>query len=160
MKKVFLLTALIFLLNSCFSNLPPTPIDDTETKQIPLSPNYNQLPEEPGSPPIYNSIDFNSVEELIETISAKSFEEVISTIEERRDNTSFHPFIANILNNYIYFPMYKNKEIPYQNNADFYNISIYPSELYGKPWIFFFPNKEQFGNSYISTTYLDDTLIG
>lgn len=57
-------------------------------------------------------------------------------------------------------PMLNNKPITYRNKEGFSNISFFVNELYGLPWIWYFPSVSTGENFYISVTYLPDSIIG
>ena len=53
-------------------------------------------------------------------------------------------------------PMLDNKSITYRNKEGFSNITFFVNELYGLPWIWYFPTVSTGENFYIAITYLPD----
>ena len=53
-------------------------------------------------------------------------------------------------------PMLNNKPITYRNKEGFSNITFFVNELYGLPWIWYFPTVSTGENFYIAITYLPD----
>ena len=53
-------------------------------------------------------------------------------------------------------PMLDNKPITYRNKEGFSNITFFVNELYGLPWIWYFPSVSTAENFYIAITYLPD----
>ena len=51
-------------------------------------------------------------------------------------------------------PMLGGKEMTYRNKEGFSNITFFVSELYGLPWVWYFPSVSTGENFYIKMTYL------
>ena len=66
-------------------------------------------------------------------------------------------FLAKIeANRSVPQPMLDNKSITYRNKEGFSNITFFVNELYGLPWIWYFPTVSTGENFYIAITYLPD----
>jgi hypothetical protein len=97
-----------------------------------------------ASPPIFNSLNFNSINELIYFASSDEVDEVVEYIEKFvNSNGLFKNLISDIQTGTLYVPHHQGKEISYQNQEGFYNISLFPNELYNNPWIWYFPMKNK-----------------
>lgn len=55
-------------------------------------------------------------------------------------------------------PMQDCKEIEYRNKEGFHNITFFVRELYGLPWIWYFPSEPTGENFYIGATYLPEEV--
>ena len=53
-------------------------------------------------------------------------------------------------------PMLDGEPIPYRNQEGFSNITFCVNELYGFPWVFYYPTVSTGENFYIHATYLPD----
>ena len=159
MKKILIMVITTFFLGLCII-LSYMLVDKSGTQQD-LRREENRLREPTHdvhcSPPIYNSLDFNSVDELMDSITNRSINGIIETVEETRgDKGRFRGLISNLKNGSLYVPSYQGKEISYRNQEGFHNILLFPSELYDNPWVMYFPDKTQSGVERISIMYLSD----
>jgi len=169
MKKIICLSiALTFALCAC--SVPPSqsvdlpsqpedtssqvadassqPDEDTSSLATDVSSQSEDMPEDfPESPPIYNSLNYNSVDELIGDISGESMDEIMKTIEDTRKNEkrdgTFREFITELRSDYLYVPYYQNREIEFLDKEGFYAITLFPSELYSQPWVWYYPDRDQ-----------------
>jgi hypothetical protein len=55
-------------------------------------------------------------------------------------------------------PLLNNQLIPYRNEEGFSNITFFAGELYGLPWVWYFPRVSTGENFYIAVTYLPDGI--
>ena len=53
-------------------------------------------------------------------------------------------------------PMLDGKEMTYRNKEGFSNITFFVRELYGLPWVWYFPSVSTGENFYIGVTYLPE----
>jgi len=113
--------------------------------------------------PSLHPFDYNTVEELIGSILNDFTEEQLQKmfngrVEAEKDREAFRNFITMLQDGFLYVPYYQGREMTFRNRDGFHNISFFPSDRYGKPWIWYYPDTGQQGNSFISVMYLDENL--
>ncbi len=110
----------------------------------------------------------------VTTFGFDSYEEMIAAFGKRDIDPNHHtiPELKKALGEpYAYFvdrvnadgcfpePLLHNKPIPYRNQEGFSNITFFVSELYGLPWVWYFPHVSTGENFYIAVTYLPDSIV-
>ena len=162
MKKyiiiAFALLSLLFV--SCGTTNSQSETNRTEDENI--TKGHSSSPENESSPnvrPLY----YNSVYELELSLNEENEENIYvqySETEITRDQ-------LNVLENFVEkyrsqkntTPCLNGKTVEFRNKEGFYNISLFPSERFGLPWIFYHPYVSTGENFYIKTTYLPDNIV-
>ena len=115
------------------------------------------------SPSMSNStFDFDGYEEMLkafcedsQTVNGWSIQDFKNILDEQYtqfvDKVSSEKFFPQ--------PLFENKPIIYRNEEGFSNITFFVRELYGLPWIWYFPNVSTGENYYIAITYLPEEII-
>jgi len=129
------------------------PFEDSTDTDLPPS----------GDTPFLNDVSYNSVGEFITGISNDFTNSVLQEYESyhgKNKGDILKGFIENLKNGStpLYIPYYQGKEIEFRNKEGFSNIAVFPSELYGQPWIWFFPEYEKTDIFSIAIMYLDDDI--
>lgn len=133
---------------------------------------YNPSPSVHNSPPqstvphdtsgIYQTtFDFDSYEEMMTAFREQSPSASTYTIQglKRTLDESYSHFVDKVnTDNFFPQPLLDNKPITYQNKKGFSNITFFVHELYGLPWIWYFPSVSTGENFYIQITYLPDNI--
>ena len=112
-----------------------------------------------GDRPFMNDFRYDTVEELSGGLTSYFTEDVLQDYEDHygpERGGVFRSFITNLQNGSVplYVPTYLGEEIEYPNEEGRSNISLFPSDLYSKPWIWFASN--EYGVNCIYTMYLDE----
>jgi len=168
MKKLLSLIlsfSLIFAFASCapattlpISTIAEVTLSPTTTTTAPATTTIQPTTSPRGSTEnlLFNSFDFYSVADMVDTMSGDSFDgysidDIISYVEETRNgNGLFGKLISDIRNNSFYVPAHAGREISYRNIEGLSNVALLPCELYENPWIWYFPEREQSGITRIS----------
>ncbi len=77
--------------------------------------------------------------------------------EEKLDELKL--FVAKLQSKKIIVPCLSGKVVDFRNKEGFSNISLFASESYGLPWIFYYPNVSTEENFYIKITFLPDSVL-
>ena len=155
MKIILLLIIATILLSFCAIASTVSYNEEIKSK-----PEPEHEPVQYNAPPLYHAFLFNSVSEMVNeisngTINGVKVDDVINFFEEDEDDKGIvKKLISNIKKGSLYIPTHKDKEVSYSNREGFRNISIYTSELYGKPWIKYSLDRKS-GIIGVSIMYLD-----
>lgn len=114
-----------------------------------------------GAPDVYQTtFGFDSYKEMIRAFGKSDLNPYDYTIQELK-NLMGEPYshFVDTVNTDKSFPqpMLDHKPIPYRDKEGFSNITFFVEELYGLPWIWYYPQVSTGGNFYISMTYLPDS---
>ena len=115
-----------------------------------------------GCDPIHYETDYDSLTDLKNSISQKNEEKLIKEIE--RDGATdevvgkVKTFVQKLRAHSLPVPYLDGKPMEFRNEEGFSNITLFPSEAYQMPWIWFFPKVSTGGNFYIKMTCLPDQL--
>lgn len=93
-----------------------------------------------ATPPLYSSFNFDSYEGMIEGFENGGLLAGSDTIQGIKDSMGEHyaEFVDKVnADGGFLHPMLGGQPIPYQNKEGFSNITFFPSELYGMPWIWY-----------------------
>jgi len=71
----------------------------------------------------------------------------------------FGMFIEKLQSQNIIVPYINGKVIEFRNEEGFSSISLFASELYDQPWIFYYPKVSTGENFYIKITYVPDHIF-
>ena len=114
-----------------------------------------------GDAPFMNSFYYDTVEELCEGLTSYFTGNVLQEYEDyygAERGGVFRSFITNLQNGSVplYVPCYQDEEVDFPNEDTRNNISLFPSDLYSKPWIWFSSN--DYGVNCIYIMYLDEQI--
>lgn len=101
--------------------------------------------------------------------SLSSLKEAVSADGELYDELSrkgagseiidgFVTFIEKYKSQGVIVPLLNGKEIDLRDKEGYSNISVFPSEAYGRPWVIFYPSVPTGENFYIKLTCLPDSV--
>lgn len=146
MKKLAAIVVILLCLYICAcgnAEAPPEPAD------------ANVLPEY-AYPFCYASLgDFkksiSKEKELYAELSEKGAKK--ETIDD------FGVFVEKYKSQNFIVPYINGKAIELRNEEGYAGISVFPSEAYGLPWVFFYPKTNAGENFYIKMAYLPDEII-
>ena len=117
-----------------------------------------------GTPDLANAtFSFNTYDEMLSAFLTYDTNKSSYTIQDYKFmlGEAYTSFLEKIeANRSVPQPMLDNKSITYRNKEGFSNITFFVNELYGLPWIWYFPSVSTGENFYISVTYLPDSIIG
>ena len=105
------------------------------------------------------SFSFNTYDEMLSAFLTYDSNKSSYTIQDYKLmlGEAYTGFLAKIeANRSVPQPMLDNKLITYRNKEGFSNITFFVNELYGLPWIWYFPTVSTGENFYIAITYLPD----
>ena len=105
------------------------------------------------------SFSFNTYDEMLSAFLTYDSNKSSYTIQDYKLMLGevYTGFLAKIeANRSVPQPMLDNKSITYRNKEGFSNITFFVNELYGLPWIWYFPTVSTGENFYIAITYLPD----
>ena len=71
----------------------------------------------------------------------------------------FEIFVEKYQSQKIIVPCINGNKIELRNKDGYSNIAVFPSEVYGLPWVFFYPSVPTEENFYIKIAYLPDNVI-
>lgn len=71
----------------------------------------------------------------------------------------FGTFIEKYKSQGMIVPFMNGKEIEFRDEEGYSNISVFPSEAYGLPWVIFYPSVPTGENFYIKLTCLPDSIV-
>ena len=160
MKKIFCLFSIFTLLLCSACSSQASRHDSQSIEELSLSSSLSQIY---AGTPFMNEFDYDSVNDLIKGMSNDFKKEFLQEYEDfygEAKGVVFKEFIAKSKNGStpLYIPYYQGKEIEFRNKEGFSNIAVFPSELYGQPWIWFFPEYEKTDIFSIAIMYLDDDI--
>ena len=135
MKKLIpLLIALAFVLCSCSDSL------STQSSSK-LIDRLELIESATESEPVVLPISYDTVDELIYSISKEYSQDVLETIEQAEKGNNkgtFRSYINKTLSsNYIYVPYYDGREITLRDEEGYSAIDLSPIDMYGLPCIFY-----------------------
>ena len=105
------------------------------------------------------SFSFNTYDEMLSAFLTYDSNKSSYTIQDYKFmlGEAYTSFLEKIeANRSVPQPMLDNKSITYRNKEGFSNITFFVNELYGLPWIWYFPTVSTGENFYIAITYLPD----
>ena len=113
-----------------------------------------------GTPDLANAtFSFNTYDEMLSAFLTYDTNKSSYTIQDYKFmlGETYTSFLEKIeANRSVPQPMLDNKSITYRNKEGFSNITFFVNELYGLPWIWYFPTVSTGENFYIAITYLPD----
>ena len=113
-----------------------------------------------GTPDSANAtFSFNTYDEMLSAFLTYDTNKSSYTIQDYKLmlGEAYTSFLEKIeANRSVPQPMLDNKSITYRNKEGFSNITFFVNELYGLPWIWYFPTVSTGENFYIAITYLPD----
>ena len=113
-----------------------------------------------GTPDLANAtFSFNTYDEMLSAFLTYDTNKSSYTIQDYKFmlGEAYTGFLEKIeANRSVPQPMLDNKSITYRNKKGFSNITFFVNELYGLPWIWYFPTVSTGENFYIAITYLPD----
>lgn len=113
-----------------------------------------------GTPDLANApFSFNTYDEMLSAFLTYDTNKSSYTIQDYKFmlGEAYTSFLEKIeANRLVPQPMLDNKSITYRNKEGFSNITFFVNELYGLPWIWYFPTVSTGENFYIAITYLPD----
>ena len=113
-----------------------------------------------GTPDLANAtFSFNTYDEMLSAFLTYDTNKSSYTIQDYKFmlGEAYTSFLEKIeANRSAPQPMLDNKSITYRNKEGFSNITFFVNELYGLPWIWYFPTVSTGENFYIAITYLPD----
>ena len=151
MKRILLTTLAILICLAAFSGCNK------------LSNLHGNASNEDATPDVANStFHFDSYEDMIKAFGKSGIDVSSYTIKELKIvmGEAYGRFVDRVnADNSFPQPLIDNKPITYRNKEGFSNITFFVNELYGLPWIWYFPSVSSGENFYISVTYLPDSII-
>ncbi len=113
-----------------------------------------------ASPGLYQTtFGFDSYEEMIKAFRKYDIYKSSYTVQDLvpRLGEPYAGFVERVKADKSFpRPRLDGREIAYRNEEGFSNITFFVSELYGLPWIWYFPKVSTGENFYISVTYLPE----
>ena len=126
-----------------------------------LSNLHGNVSNEDATPDVANStFHFDSYEDMIKAFGKSGIDVSSYTIKELKVvmSEAYTRFVDKVNAEKSFpQPLIDNQPITYRNKEGFSNITFFVKELYGLPWIWYFPNVSTGENFYISMTYLPDS---
>lgn len=108
---------------------------------------------------VVDTPDYNSFKELKNAIkNDKSFLASFSGNLNDTEANNLKAFAEKLRESSTVVPCIEGKAIELRNEEGYSNISVYHSELYGLPWIFYHPKVSSGENFYIKITFLPDSM--
>ena len=156
MKKLFVI--MIIICGVCLCSFGCEKHEGTP----PLQNDGAQPSQNDASPPAYiYPFDYDSITEFQRAVQNK--DELCSKLSN--DGASgemveeFGKFIEKLQTKSIAVPCINGVMMELRNEEGFSNISLYASEAYGLPWIFYHPKVSTGENFYIKVTYVPDHVL-
>lgn len=150
MKRILLIILTIILCVPAFSSCSKEP----DFEGVPATPSGE------ASPGLYQTtFHFDSYDEMIKDFRKYDLSKSSYTIQDLVPllGEPYAGFVERVKTDKSFpRPMLDGKEIEYRNKEGFHNITFFVRELYGLPWIWYFPSVPTGENLYISVTYLPD----
>lgn len=166
MKKytIILIALLCLLLCACSSDDSPGTVniannsDVTEHNKGPAQENENS----PAPDYIY-PLYYDSFDELQNSICKENAEKIYAEYSAAKISpekiNELRVFVNKIQTQEIIVPCLNGKEVDLRNKEGLSNISLFASEAYGLPWIYYYPRVSTGENFYIKITYLPNNII-
>ena len=98
------------------------------------------IPNEDPTPPQHASFDFDSYRKMIRGFKKSGLLAGPDSIQGIKDSMgeTYAAFVDKVAKDGDFpHPMLNGQPIPYQNQEGFSNITFFPSELYGLPWVWY-----------------------
>ena len=127
----------------------------------PTSPNNEASHENAVPDPANMTFHFDSYDDMIWTLAQRGFLTGNTAIQSLKDTLGdpYTRFIDRVSTDKAFpHPTLNGEPIPYRNQEGFSNITFFADELYGLPWVWYFPEVSTGENFYIAVTYLPDDL--
>lgn len=143
----------------CLGMCACSDIDNPSDAGINSSPNNTASP---NNAVIY-PLTYYSLNDLKSSISQKNENKIYDKLKEdgigneNIDKIKF--FVKKLQSHNITVPYLSGKVIQFRNREGFSNISLYASELYRLPWIFYHPSVSTGENFYIKIAYIPDSVL-
>lgn len=113
-------------------------------------------------PSYIHSVDFDSIDELKNAASVENRESILSEFTANGVSAEQLAKVEILLNKIRsqgkVFPCLNGEAVTFPNKEGYANISLFPSELYRLPWIFFHPTVSSGKNYYIKVACLPDSI--
>jgi len=111
--------------------------------------------DEQGDRPYMNDFNYDTVDELVSSLISDFPKEVLQDYANHRGDKrgkTFSALVKNLQDGSVplYIPYYQGQQIEFQNKEGFPNVTLFPSESFDRPWIFYLGDKAS-----ISIMYLD-----
>ncbi len=129
---------------------------------------YNDTPKSVDSqavfeePPTTTTARYASVEELTLAVgnwfSEKKSESITSNLDEKTANTLKKFIEKRVEDNSLLIPMFDEESIVLRDEEGYSNITLFPSELYGQPWIWYHCRVDD-TDLIVKMMYIDDETI-
>ena len=120
------------------------------------------LPVPEASPGLYQTtFDFDSYKEMIKDFRKYDISKSSYTIQDYKAfmGEQYARFVDRVNSERSFpQPMFDGKPITYRNEEGFSNITFFVSELYGLPWIAYYPEVSTGENFFIKITYLPEGI--
>lgn len=156
MKKF---VTIIFAIMLCLGMCACSDIDNPSDAGINSSPNNTASPNNA----VIRPLTYYSLNDLKSSISQKNENKIYDKLKEdgigneNIDKIKF--FVKKLQSHNITVPYLSGKVIQFRNREGFSNISLYASELYRLPWIFYHPSVSTGENFYIKIAYIPDSVL-
>ena len=154
MKRILLIILSLALCLSAFSGCVKEP-DFYDVALIPMSDGE-------ASPGLYQTtFSFDSYKEMIKDFREYDVLKSSYTIQDYKTllGEPYSDFVDRVKADKAFpQPMYGGKPIELRDEEDFSNITFFVSELYGLPWIAYYPKASTGENFYIKLTYLPESI--
>lgn len=156
MKKI---VTIIFAIMLCLGMCACSDIDNPSDAGINSSPNNTASPNNA----VIHPLTYYSLNDLKSSISQKNENKIYDKLKEdgigneNIDKIKF--FVKKLQSHNITVPYLSGKVIQFRNREGFSNISLYASELYRLPWIFYHPSVSTGENFYIKIAYIPDSVL-
>lgn len=166
MKKyaIVLIALLCLLLCACnstdsagtVSNIGDSDIIGSDTGSL-------QVDDNSPAPNYIYPLHYNSVSEFKNSISKENAEKIyaeylVAKLPLEKIN-ALKAFVGKIQTQDFIVPCINGKVVDFRNKEGFYNISLFASEAYGLPWVFYYPSVSTGENFYIKTTCLSSNIM-
>lgn len=143
----------------CLGMCACSDIDNPSDAGINSSPNNTASPNNA----VIHPLTYYSLNDLKSSISQKNENKIYDKLKEdgigneNIDKIKF--FVKKLQSHNITVPYLSGKVIQFRNREGFSNISLYASELYRLPWIFYHPSVSTGENFYIKIAYIPDSVL-
>ncbi len=128
--------------------------EDTE----PLSEIFKNVPGEYFSP-----LNFDSFSQLKSAVSEENDDIIYKMYSDAGTNEKqmdkLKAFVEKFRTQKVIVPHLNGDVVKLRDKKDFSNISLFASELYSLPWVWYFPEVSTGENFYINITYLPDDVL-
>ncbi len=165
-KYVFIILVLLCIcLYSCSTPAKPPNKNQNENPTDTISAtDSTTIQEYPNSPPpeyIY-PLDYSSLSDFDVALRAGGGKGIYSGLDENIETSKrddFEGFVSKLQSQKIPVPCLNEKAVNFREKEGFPNISLFISEAYDLPWIYFYPEVSSGENFYIKITFLPDNIL-